>query len=180
MNRILFTAALLIGIGLAQPATAQGNKKKPATLTFSCPDFREIKWGTSRDSIFIEGKKVNFVKASPRIDTAAYIIPDDNLTIGTVTLNSILYYFNANGQLIKVKLLGKAEQLGEMKYILTSKFDKPEVNTIVGGTQFIWKNIDEVKITVTYYTDLDFFTTEFYSDFDINESKRINKNVSDF
>jgi hypothetical protein len=180
MNLLRILTVVVVFFGIQNTTFAQGNKKKQTKLTYSCPDFREIKWGSNRDSISIDGQKVTLVKASPRIDTAAYIIPDDNMKIGTVILNSILYYFNTNQQFIKVKLLGKAEQLSEMKYILTSKYDAPVVNNIVGGTQFVWSNIDEVKVTMTYYTDLDFFTVEFYSDFDINESKRINKSVSDF
>ncbi|MBI3233888.1 MAG: hypothetical protein HYZ42_07580 [Bacteroidetes bacterium] len=156
--------------------------KKESTPNFSCPDFREMKWGTHRDSISINGTNISFQKANVKTDTSAYVIADDNMVIGTVICKNIYYYFNATGRLTKVKLVVPKVHKGEIKYILVSKFEEPTtISDLANGYQTIWNNIDEVRLVMTYFEDpVDFLTVEFMSDFELNESKKINKAVDDF
>lgn len=130
----------------------------------------------------INGATINFQKANVKNDTTAYIIPEDNMVIGTVICRNIYYYFNAANKLVKVKLVVPKVHKGEMKYILVSKFEEPtNIYDLANGYQTVWNNIDEVRLVMTYFEDpVDFLTVEFMSDYELNESKKINKAVDDF
>ncbi len=176
-------------IALSVAATAQKRKAvstnttatKVAT-TYSCPDFRSMKWGTSRDSMYVNGTQVMFTRSNSKTDTGAWFIAEDNMAIGTVTCRNIFYYFNAAGRLNKVKMIVPKYDKGEMKFILTTKFDEPtQVSDLMNGYQSIWNNIEEVRIHMFYFDDpIDFLSVEFNSDFENVESKRINREVDDF
>lgn len=150
--------------------------------SFSCPDFRDMKWGTHRDSVILNGQFVQFNRANNKSDTGAYQIQDDNMVIGTVACRNIYYYFNSSGRLNRVKLIVPKAFKGEMKYILTSKFEEPtSIADLSNGYQSIWSNIEEVRLMMTYFDDpVDFLTVEFSSEFELNESKKINRAVDDF
>ena len=130
----------------------------------------------------MNGSLINFQRANVKNDTTAYFIPDDNMVIGTVVCRNIYYYFNAANKLVKVKLVVPKIHKGEMKYILVSKFEDPtNIYDLANGYQTVWNNIDEVRLVMTYFEDpIDFLTVEFMSDYDLNESKKINKSVDDF
>lgn len=182
--KLIYTLAFaVLFLGVSSQNTP--NKKKstqPVTRQmFSCPDFREMKWGAHRDSILKDGVPVNFAKVNTKSDSNSYFVPNDDLTIGTVFCDQIYYVFNSANRLVKVRLVFPRKQLGEMKYILRTKFDDPtNINESGGGYQLTWSNIEEVRLTLNDYPDVNQAIVEFSSDFEILESKRINQNVDDF
>jgi hypothetical protein len=78
--------------------------------------------GAFKDSLFVKGKKVEFVKDKSSLIKNAYIIPNDDMTIGNVKLNKVNYIFNDDGRFVKVYLEGPKEQTDQMKFILDYKF----------------------------------------------------------
>ena len=143
-------------------------------------DFREIKWGTHIDSVYREGQKINFTKSNSLNFQDAYVIANDNMVVGTVTLSNIYYSFGSNQRFNRAILIGEKEkQFFEMKYIVTYKFGEPQIKEIPNGMLYSW-SVDDVRITLMNNKDTGHFTLEFYSDFEISESKKINRSVSDF
>ena len=144
------------------------NPKKKTTpvtrQTYTCPDFRQMKWGSHKDSIMQDGVPKNFAKVNTKSDSNMYFIPNDDLTIGTVFCDQIYYVFNNANRLVKVRLVFPRRQLGEMKYILRTKFDDPTNIIENGGVyQLIWGNIEEVKLTLNDYPDMNQAIVEFVS-----------------
>lgn len=167
-------------------ALAQKTKKQTSAdpYTYLLTDFRKIKWGTHVDSIYVDGAKVDLTKAPEMAEKNAYVIKNDNLTLGTVSLQNLYYVFNQRGRFIGVMMIGRREfegrkQLGEMKYILTYKFGNSELREIPGAIQYYWM-VDDVRITLNDEESVGLFTVEFYSDFERSESKKINMSVDDF
>ncbi|MDZ4756684.1 MAG: hypothetical protein SGJ10_00920 [Bacteroidota bacterium] len=166
--------------------TSTSHKKKTAEIkpsTFNCPKFREIKWGSVKDSIKVNGMAPTFVKAKLKEDTCAYSLQDDDMTIGTVVCKNIYYSFNASGRLNKVRLVIPKSQKSDIKYILETKFEKAtQIFDLTNAYELIWNNIEEVRLTLTDYDDpsIDFVTVEFTSDFEMTEAKKINRAVDDF
>jgi hypothetical protein len=186
MKKIVLIAftSLLCSQSFAQKRKSTATQHTPPAkeaTTYSCPNFRDMKWGTHKDSIMINGALIPFIKSTSKTDSAAWYITDDDMVIGTVTCKNIFYYFNASGRLNRVKMVVPKTNKGEMMYILTNKFEEPTgVTDMPNGYQKIWNNIDEVRLIVTYFEDHDFLTIEFNSDFENVESKKINRSVSDF
>ena len=81
-------------------------------------EFRKILWGTPKDSILMDGKHPQFVKDKSSIIKNAYSILNDDLTIGTVKLEKVLYIFNDDNRFYKVFLQGAVDQTEQMKFIL--------------------------------------------------------------
>ncbi len=142
-------------------------------------DFRGIKWGSHVDSIYRDGVKLNFVKNNDIAGKNTYVIPEDNLMIGTVELIQLYYVFSKDNRLIGVIMKGNKKQLSEMKYIISYKFGQPELKDIPGGKQYFWV-VDDIRVYFDDVNNADIFTVEFASDFETSESKKINRNVSDF
>lgn len=186
MKRLYTYIMVMMLLPMGVLAQTQGSKKKTTeskTATYNCPKFRELKWGSVKDSILINGVAPTFVKAKLKEDTTAYIIQDDDMTIGTVLCRNIYYSFNASNRLVKVKLVLPKSQKSDMKFILENKFDKAtQIFDLANAYQLIWNNIEEVRLTLTDYDDpsVDFVTVEFSSDFEMNEAKKINRSVDDF
>ncbi len=185
MKKYLFLSLMAYSVltnAQKRKAVSTNTTDTKVATTYSCPDFRSMRWGTSRDSIYVNGIQVLFSKGNSKADTGAWYIVGDNMAIGTVTCLNIYYYFNAAGRLNKVKLAVPKYDKGEMKFILTTKFDEPtQVSDLMNGYQCIWNNIEEVRIHMFYFDDpINFLTVEFNSDFENVESKRINREVDDF
>lgn len=186
MKKIYSSILLLLLFTTFVTAQTTSHKKKQAetkSSTFNCPKFREIKWGSIKDSILINGAAPTFVKAKLKEDTCAYFIQDDDMTIGTVVCKNIYYSFNGAGRLVKVRMVVPKSQKSDMKFILESKFEKATtIFDLSNADELIWNNIEEVRLTLTDYDDptIDFVTVEFTSDFEMTEAKKINRSVDDF
>lgn len=172
---------------LASTAVAQNgakNKKAAptATETYSLPGFRDILWGTHIDSVFVDGVKLTFEKSTQYNDKSknAYFIANDDMMVGTVVLKTLYYVFNNNDRFIGVIMTGESKQFGEMKYILLNKFGQPtKEEDAVSGKQYYW-NIDDVRISLVNESINQLFTVDFTSDYELSESKKVNRNVDDF
>ena len=141
--------------------------------------FRGIKWGTHKDSVFMDGEKVDFVPTKDVNGDNAYFIKNDDLMIGTVTLKNIYYNFNLNDRFNKVLMYGD-KQFKEMLYILSYKWgDSPEVTKSPAGTTYRWV-VDDVRVYLSRDGETENFTLEFSSNFELSEAKKINRTIDDF
>lgn len=143
-------------------------------------DFRKIKFGEHIDSIYVDSKKVKFVKTQELSAKKAYTITDDDLYLGSVKLKRIYYIFSESDRFDRVAMVGEGHQAyREMKYILTFKFDDPELKDLADGVQYSW-SVDGVRVYLTYQPDGELFTVDIQSDYELNESRRKNQSVNDF
>ena len=143
-------------------------------------DFRQIKFGEHKDSIFVDNKKVNFIKTQELSTPNTYLRKADDLNLGSVALNKIYYIFTDEDRFDRVAMIGQGfQKFREMKYILTFKFDDPELKDLGDGVQYSW-NIDGVRVYLTYTPAGENFTVDIQSDYELNESRRKNQNVNDF
>lgn len=183
---LLLTFVAMAGAVTAQPKNNNKGKDKHSSTastgdTYILTDFRDIKWGTHIDSVIREdGTRMEFVKSTEYGDKNAYYIPNDDMMIGTVVLKNLYYVFNDNGRFVGVVMMGDSKHLGEMKYILVNKFGQPE-NTEEGASSKLYHwTVDDVRISLTSENINKVFTAEFTSDYELSESKRVNRNVDDF
>jgi len=143
-------------------------------------DFRKIKFGSHIDSIFVNNDKVKFKKTQELSTPNTYTRPGDVLSLGSVPLSKIYYIFTEENRFDRVAMIGTSHQsFREMKYILTYKFDDPELKDLADGVQYSW-NVDGVRVYLTYNPDAEKFTVDIQSDYEMNESRRKNQNVNDF
>lgn len=156
-------------------------QKKKSTVRASLSAFRGITWGTHLDSVFVNNQKASFIKTNDlgKKETNSYVMENEDLTIGSVVLSKIYYVFNYDSCLTKVLLLAPKNKFGEMKYIVAYKFGEPQFSDMDNGYQFYW-DLDDCRISQIFVNDLDFFTVEFASDFNISNSKKVNREVEDF
>lgn len=163
-----------------------GTTTKPAahkktTVRQSLSEFRKIPWGTPLDSIYINGAKPTFVKTSDfgKSESNAFYIENDDLMIGTVQLQKILYVFTNDSALSRVVLIGDKKKFGEMKYIISYKFGEPTIEDKSDGYDCVW-DLDDCKVRLSFYNDQNVFTVNFYSDYELSNSKKVNREVDDF
>lgn len=174
MKKLIVALAFLLSL---THAFAQGKKNTPR---YSVPGFRDLKWGAHIDSIYKDGSKLNFLKSEISKDPNAYYLENEDLSIGTVALTHVIYYFTDRGKFTKVILRGDKKFFTDMKYILTYKFDEPQaVKQINGNNVSLW-NVDDVKISITDANSQDYFMVEFSVDYNLMEFRTINRNVTDF
>lgn len=169
---ITLVAAFLLVVG----AHAQSRKNNK----YEVSGFREIKWGQHIDSIFVDKAKLNFIKSDVVKDANAYYLENDDLTIGTVNLNSITYYFTDRAKFTRVVLRADKKFYVDMKYILTYKFDEPQGQKMINGNNVLMWNLDDVRVTISDGAGDGMVIVEFYVDYNMLEFKSINRNVSDF
>jgi hypothetical protein len=163
-----------------QPAPAPAPKKTPVVRQ-ALSEFRKIQWGTRMDSILINGVKPVFLKATEfgKSESNAFYIENDDLSIGTIQLQKILYVFTIDSALSRVVLVGDKKKFGEMKYIIAYKFGEPVIEDKQDGYDCVW-SLDECKIRLSFFNDQQVFTTNFYSDYENSYSKKVNRSVDDF
>jgi hypothetical protein len=143
-------------------------------------DFRHMKFGTHIDSIYVNNKKVVFKKNQELSARNSFVIENDDLALGSVSLKRIYYIFNDNDRFERVAMVGAGNKaFREMKYILTYKFDDPQLKDLADGIQYSW-NVDGVRVYLTYQPDGEHFTVDIQSDYELSESKKKNQRVNDF
>jgi hypothetical protein len=147
----------------------------------SLSEFRKIRWGTKMDSVLINGIKPVFIRTTEfgKSESNAYSIDNDDLTIGTVSLQKILYVFTSDSALSRIVLIGDKKKFGEMKYIIAYKFNDPVIIDKADGYDCVW-DLDDCQIRLSFSNDQNVFTTNFFSDYELNNSKRENRSVDDF
>lgn len=165
---------LLLAISLLSMAYSGFSAESQAVL-----DFRNIFWGTPKDSIFRDGKKLDFQKDRNSLMKNAYTIPNDDLTIGAVKLDKILYIFNDENRFNKVFLSGSMEQAEQMKFILTYKFGDFRNESFVDDSHIMQWLIKDVTFTLKEINKSRFELT-IESSWQVGEDYKKNTSVDDF
>lgn len=148
--------------------------------TYVLDDFRGTYWGAPVDSFIRNGKKMDLVKTGEIGVPNTFTIPGDDLTIGSVKLDGIYYVFSTEDKFDRLVFKGSSSKFfKEMKYILITKFGQPALNDINHSIQYSW-TVDGVRIYLQFNPDTDFFTVDFYSNYELNESRKKNRNIGDF
>ena len=92
--------------------------------------FRSFKWLDKKDSVYMNGEKVQFVLDREADQPNTYYLAAEKLSFGAARLSGISYYFNEDDKLTKVVLTGSADYYDDVKFILNHKFGGAEdVNT---------------------------------------------------
>jgi hypothetical protein len=177
INTSLLTLVLIVTSAVmlsSNKATAQGE------TTYLLDNFRGTFWGSPLDSFYRDDAKMDFVKTGEIGVKNTYYIENDNLFIGSVKLDNIYYVFTEDDKFDRLVFKGKtSKSFKEMKYILITKFGAPEIKDINHTIQYSW-NVDGVRLYLSFDPDTDFFTVDFYSNYEMNESRKKNRNVADF
>ncbi len=145
--------------------------------------FRDFKWGSHVDSIYINGNKVIFTPAN-KVDLLNggkfYTVNNDDLTIGSIGLTNIYYVFSdKTNRLYKVILEGKKQNVEEMDFIVDYKYGK-HVNELVDDDK-VSKQWIVADVTLSLYNfNYNKFEFELLSDWEAAEAYKKNINVSDF
>jgi hypothetical protein len=142
-------------------------------------DFRNIFWGTKLDSVWRDGKKLEFVKDKNSLIRNAYYISCDDMTIGAVKLDKVLYIFNEEARFYRVFLQGPGGQLEDMKFILTYKFGDFRNESFVDDTHIMQWLIKDVTFTLREVGKSRFELT-IESSWEAGEEYKKNTSVDDF
>lgn len=142
-------------------------------------DFRNITWGAHKDSIVSDGKKLEFVRDRNSLQKNAYMIPGDELTIGSAKLNHIDYLFNEENRFYKVWMEGGFDQLETMEFILTYKFGDAKNESDVDGVHYKQWLVKDVIFTLAVFGETRFELT-IESRFQVSLDYKKNTSVDDF
>jgi hypothetical protein len=142
-------------------------------------DFRNIFWGTPKDSVWRDGKKLEFIKDRNSLIKNAFFLPGDDLTIGAVKLDKVLYIFNDEDRFYKVFLEGTPEQEEQMKFILTYKFGDFRNETFVDDSHVMQWLVKDVTFTLKEVSKSRFELT-IESSWQASENYKKNISVDDF
>lgn len=141
--------------------------------------FRGMPWGAYRDSMFVKGKKVIFVKDKSSLIKNAYVISGDDLTIGNVKLTKINYIFNEDDRFVKVYMEGPKELTDQMKFILDYKFGEHKNESKVDNVSYKQWLVKDVTFTLGEYDYLK-FEVKIESNWQASEAYKKNTAVDDF
>lgn len=142
-------------------------------------DFRNIFWGSPKDSIWRDGKKLTFVNDRNSLIKNAYFLQNDDLLLGAVKLDKVLYIFNDENRFYKVFLQGSLDQLEQMKFILTYKFGDFRNESYVDDSHIMQWLIKDVTFTLKEITKSRFELT-IESSWQASEDYKKNTSVDDF
>ncbi len=145
--------------------------------------FRDFVWGSHVDSIFRDGEQVVFTPAT-KVDLLNggkfYTLPNDDMTLGSITLTNIYYVFSeATNKLYKVLLEGKKADVEQMDFIVDYKYGQ-HVNEAIDDDK-ISKQWIIVDVTLSLYNfNYNKFEFELLSDWEAAEAYKKNTSVTDF
>ena len=142
-------------------------------------DFRNIFWGTPIDSVWRDGKKIEFLKDRNSLIKNAYYISSDDMTIGAVKLDKILYIFNEEDRFYKVFLQGNINEKEDMKFILTYKFGDFRNESFVDDSHIMQWLVKDVTFTLKEINKSRFELT-IESSWQASENYKKNTSVDDF
>jgi hypothetical protein len=142
-------------------------------------DFRNIFWGTPKDSVWRDGKKLEFVKDRNSLIKNAYYLNNDDLTIGAVKLEKVLYIFNDENRFYKAFLQGNLDQLEQMKFILTYKFGDFRNESFVDDSHIMQWLVKDVTFTLKEISKSR-FELVIESSWQASEDYKKNTSVDDF
>jgi hypothetical protein len=141
--------------------------------------FRNMPWGAFRDSLYVKGKKIDFVKDKSSLMRNAYIVPNDDMTIGNVKLTKLVYLFNDDNRFVKVYMEGPKEQTEQMKFILDYKFGEHKNESKVDNVAYKQWLVKDVTFTLGEYDYLK-FEVKIESNWQASEAYKKNTTVDDF
>jgi hypothetical protein len=141
--------------------------------------FRKIIWGSKKDSVYRDGKKLEFVKDKNSLIKNAYSLPGEDMGIGAVKLDKILYIFNDENRFYKVFMQGTIDQAEEMKFILTYKYGDYQHESFVDDTHIMQWNVKDVTFTLREVTKSRFELT-IESNWQASADYKKNTSVDDF
>ena len=142
-------------------------------------DFRNIFWGTLKDSVWRDGKKLEFVKDRNSLIKNAYYLQNDDPMLGAVKLDKVLYIFNEEDRFYKVFLQGSLDQAEQMKFILTYKFGDFRNESWVDDSHIMQWLVKDVTFTLKEITKSRFELT-IESSWQASEDYKKNTSVDDF
>lgn len=138
-------------------------------------DFRNIKWGTDLEKMPFTAQEVEIEGLEN-----AYVNADDDMYIGTVWLDNLIYVFSDDKRFTRVVMMGDRSQMPEINFIVKYKFGEPEeVIETESGKVREW-TIGDVKFVLENMYTEDKFMLDITSDFESAENYRLNTTVSDF
>jgi hypothetical protein len=141
--------------------------------------FRNMPWGAFRDSMYVKGKKIDFIKDKGSLMKNAYIIANDDMTIGNVKLTKIDYLFNDDNRFTKVYIEGPKEQTDQMKFILDYKFGEHKNESRVDNVSYRQWLVKDVTFTLGEF-DYIKFELKIESNWQAAEAYKKNISVDDF
>jgi hypothetical protein len=165
----LFAAILMLGFAYSGfSAESQG-----------VLDFRNIFWGTPLDSVWRDGKKIEFTKDRNSLIKNAYYIAGDDMFLGAVKLDRVLYIFNDENRFYKVFIQGNLEQAEQMRFILTYKFGDFRNESWVDDSHIMQWLVKDVTFTLKEINKSRFELT-IESSWQASEDYKKNTSVDDF
>lgn len=165
---------LLLAISLLGFAQMGFSAESEAVL-----NFRKIFWGSQKDSVYRDGKKLDFVKDKTSLIKNAYSLTGDDMTIGAVKLDKILYIFNDENRFYKVFLQGSVDQVEEMKFILTYKYGDYRNESFVDDSHIMQWLVKDVTFTLKEVAKSRFELT-IESNWQASSDYKKNTSVDDF
>ena len=142
-------------------------------------NFRKVFWGSQKDSVYRDGKKLDFVKDKGSLMKNAYTLTGDDMTIGAVKLDKILYIFNDENRFYKVFLQGSVDQVEEMKFILTYKYGDYRNESFVDDSHIMQWLVKDVTFTLKEIAKSRFELT-IESNWQASSDYKKNTSVDDF
>jgi hypothetical protein len=141
--------------------------------------FRNMPWGAFRDSMYVKGKKIEFVKDKSAITKNTYNIANDDMMIGNVKVSRINYTFNDDNRFVKVYIEGGKEETEQMKFILDYKFGTHKNESRVDNVTYKQWLVKDVTFTLGEYDYLK-FEVKIESNWQASEAYKKNTSVDDF
>lgn len=142
-------------------------------------DFRNIFWGTPKDSIYRDGKKLEFIKDRNSLLKNAYYLQNDDPMLGAVKLDRVLYIFNDENRFYRVFLQGSLDQVEQMRFILTYKFGDFRNESYVDDSHIMQWLVKDVTFTLKEINKARFELT-IESSWQASEDYKKNTSVDDF
>jgi len=141
--------------------------------------FRNIPWGAPKDSIYVNGKKLDFTKDKNALTKNTYYVVNDDMTIGNVRLTRVNYIFNDDDRFVKVLLEGPKEDAEQMRFILDYKFGAFKNESRVDNVSYKQWLVKDVTFTLGVYDFLK-FEARIESNWQASEAYKKNISVDDF
>jgi hypothetical protein len=170
MKKLLALSFAILQIGLTN---AQQTENQTVNM------FRNIPWGTHRDSISVDGVKLEFTKDKTSLLKNSYTVVNDNMSIGNVRLTKINYIFNDENRFIKVLLEGPKEDAEQMKFILDYKFGVHKNESKVDNVSYKQWLVKDVTFTLGVFEFMR-FEVKIESNWQASEAYKKNTSVDDF
>lgn len=166
---LLLFSSLILGQSVAQ------NKLDEKRIK----DFRKMEWGKSIDELSTNGELV-FIETAKEKDGTHYVLADENLIIGNVSLTKIEYVFSKkDDKFYKVILTGRKADVEQMKFIVDYKYGTHSNENVTDNNVVKEWLVSNVKIMLNDFA-YNKFTLVIESDWEAVEAYRKNTNVSDF